>query len=589
MELRLLLLEALNGKEYAGPIHSVVLGIASLAFLAAALLPSLAGTIPFASSSRLGRRHFFYFTIVALIVWARLPGLLAPLLNPDEGIFTAAAVRLLHDPIFWRSVDTGSSGPLNVFPLMLPALAGFTLDFASSRLVGLVMITVSTCLLYAALSRVYSDSIARLAAMPIVTTIALMENPNFVHFSSEHVPVLLLSVMLLMLCGMRVSAGQHRPQAGAVFAIGFCAGLMPYTKMQGVPLAFALCLVLIHMLWLRHRHEHRQLIQQLGWLAAGAAVPSLVVAAYLSAFSIWDLFLHSYLQTNLSFYSGLNAGGTSSKLENFGALIASSRSLSWLAFIALVFSVFGSALYLLQRRKRSLQPVDHEIPPYASYAFVYLAAAALAAARPGNAFLHYLLFLIMPLGFLIGTIHGEIKRSIDIEAEPKSGLVRGSYLFLTLVLLMSAAIPVAARMKSGSHYLQQRSLYLQNYRGPVAEAILKIATPGSSMVVWGFSPNLYVESGLIQSTRYGFNSWQIEPNPLRSEFIEKYVLDLLDARPMVFVDAMSQTMFYTSPFDPAMRHDAIPAIAEVVGRHYEQVNEIQGVRLYRRKDKPQNS
>lgn len=584
MELRLLLLQALNGTEYAGPIHTVVLGIASLGFLAVALLPSLAGTIPIASSSRLGRRHFFYFTIVVLIAWARLPGLLAPLLNPDEGIFTAAAVRLLHDPIFWRSVDTGSSGPLNVFPLMLPALAGFTLDFASSRLVGLVMITVSTCLLYAALSRMYSDSIARLAAMPIVTTIALMENPNFVHFSSEHVPVLLLSVILLLLCGIRVSAGKHRPQAGVVFAIGFCAGLMPYTKMQGVPLAFALCLVLIHMLWLRHRQEHRQLIQQLGWLAAGAAVPSLVVATYLTAFSIWDLFLHSYLQTNLSFYSGLNAGGTSSKLENFSALIASSRSLSWLAFVALIFSIFGSALFLLRRRKRSLQPDIHGKPPYVFYAIVYLAAAGLAAARPGNAFLHYLLFLIMPLGFLIGTIHGEFRRSIDIEGEPKGRLVRGAHLFLTLVLLMSAAIPVAARLKSGSSYLQQRSLYLQNYRGTVGDAIRKVAPVGSSMSVWGFSANLFIESGMIQATRYGCTFWQIENNPLQVDFINEFLKDFLRARPLVFVDAMSPTMFYPTQVDRSRHgHDAFPAVAQLVRQNYELVSESQGVRIYKRR------
>ncbi len=66
----------------------------------------------------------------------RWPCFLAPTLDLDEDQFIAAAMKLLRDPIFWCSTDTGSSGPLNIYLLMLPALFGLKLEYAVSRMIG---------------------------------------------------------------------------------------------------------------------------------------------------------------------------------------------------------------------------------------------------------------------------------------------------------------------------------------------------------------------------------------------------------------------------------------------------------------------
>ena len=69
-------------------------------------------------------------------------------------------------------------------------------------------------------------------------TMALMTYWDFVHYSSEHMPLFLISVTLLMVC---IYVKRARQAGAAVAALaGLLIGSMPYAKMQAVPLALAL-------------------------------------------------------------------------------------------------------------------------------------------------------------------------------------------------------------------------------------------------------------------------------------------------------------------------------------------------------------
>src|SRR3954466_15833933 len=39
-------------------------------------------------------------------------------LNVDESQLIAGAITLRHDPVFWRSVDGGTAGPIDFYPLL---------------------------------------------------------------------------------------------------------------------------------------------------------------------------------------------------------------------------------------------------------------------------------------------------------------------------------------------------------------------------------------------------------------------------------------------------------------------------------------
>src|SRR5882724_7824274 len=56
---------------------------------------------------------FALLLLVCLLAWRWPPLLYNQELNPDEAQLIAGAVTLAHDPVFWRSVDGGTAGPLD--------------------------------------------------------------------------------------------------------------------------------------------------------------------------------------------------------------------------------------------------------------------------------------------------------------------------------------------------------------------------------------------------------------------------------------------------------------------------------------------
>src|SRR6185369_6338655 len=81
-------------------------------------------------------------------VYFRLPFIFLPEQNADESLEIASAATLLHDPVYWRSVDLGTHGPMATYPIMLPHLLGLRLDYGSTRLIGLAMLLCALLLIF---------------------------------------------------------------------------------------------------------------------------------------------------------------------------------------------------------------------------------------------------------------------------------------------------------------------------------------------------------------------------------------------------------------------------------------------------------
>jgi hypothetical protein len=102
--------------------------------------------------SRLVLRGFILVSLAVLVV-LRAPTFFfnAPL-NPDEAEFVANAIKFRGDMNTWLSVDTGSSGPVNSFPLMWPFLFGADTGFAVARITATFLIGATWLLFWAALA-----------------------------------------------------------------------------------------------------------------------------------------------------------------------------------------------------------------------------------------------------------------------------------------------------------------------------------------------------------------------------------------------------------------------------------------------------
>ena len=142
----------------------------------------------------IGSRLLLFISVAACLVVCRFPILLGNEINPDETLFIAAAHKLFKDPIFFRAVDCGTTGPVNIFPLMLPALFGISPDYASTRVIALLLILASIYVIYRALSLLTDEGVARIAILPAAEAFACLKKDDLLYYTSEHVSFLLLSL-----------------------------------------------------------------------------------------------------------------------------------------------------------------------------------------------------------------------------------------------------------------------------------------------------------------------------------------------------------------------------------------------------------
>ena len=259
------------------------------------------------------------------------PGLLAPELNVDESLFLAGAQKLQHDVVYWRAVDVGLSGPLNVYPLMLPALLGFKLEYAaplpgSAAGRRYVPVPLPRC--------ANLGGVARTALVPVVTTYALMTASDYVHYSSEHVPVALISVAICLVCRL-ASSGAGGGNITMLF-IGLLLGAAPYAKLQATPIAAAVGCICLHIIWSR-RSSTRQAVRSALALGSGSASFSVVHLVFVVANALQETFLRSYVLQNLNYSKfSTSVGDKASNFVHVTVREQDSRALFGLAAATLI-------------------------------------------------------------------------------------------------------------------------------------------------------------------------------------------------------------------------------------------------------------
>jgi hypothetical protein len=518
----------------------------------------------------------FLASFVTLIAVSRWPSLLPSMMNVDEGWFIAGAMKLLNNPVFWQSVDGGSSGPLNIYPLILPTFLGIKIEYASSRLIGLTLITASIAFLYYSLLEIYGPKVSRLSLIPLVIHVSLTTYFDYVNYIGEFCPIFLLSLGLFLTC--KYYSCELPIPTKLIFFLGFTLGLTPYAKMQSVPISFAIFGIFLHILYSKKR-SLKHVIDSLLLLSFGSVFPSIFTVASLMLFSAHDAFWKSYIQQNLLFYSTTASLNSFQKLMLFVGMLRDSVSRgadqTMFLYILTIISCLSGIPYLIGKKSGSQHsPVKSKNIIYSDtfvfvyYSVVFLISSCFVIVKPGNPYAHYLLFLIVPSGFLIGVFLGE---SIRFE----KNLVFISF----AILILSSSWQVAECLKSTNEYLDYRKEYLNGYTRPIIESIHRQASVGDQMAVWGWAADLYIESGLIPATRDVVTLWQINKTSLQEYYLKRYLNDLSKSKPRLFVDVVAPGSFgFIDRQNQA--HEAFPEISEFVQKNYRLVEDVNGIRIF---------
>jgi hypothetical protein len=191
-------------------------------------------------------------------------------------------------------------------------------------------------------------------------------------------------------------------------------------------------------------------------------------------------------------------------------------------------------------------------------------------ATPGRLFLHYLLFMIVPLGVSTASailwIHTYFVRARTWKYSAPLGVA--CFLWITCIL------PTAVRNHSGDAW--DTALFLP--AAPLPAAIRQYASPDDQIAVWGWRSELYVITRRVPATRFP-NSGAQEPSPYLAHFRRLYLEDFLRAKPRVFVDGVGSGNF-TFTDRAASGYETFGDLRAVIARDYRQVAEIDSARLF---------
>jgi hypothetical protein len=529
-------------------IYYPLAGLAIAAFAGLAIVPS---------PRALGEAKlelFFIFSMCAALFACRWPSFLWPdPFNVDEGTFIACALKATVDWVPWRGFDASTSGPLNCYVLLLPALFGADIGWFSARVVGLCLIAGALCSLYYTVKWIYGAGVARLSMLPPVFLLSLTKTSDFLHYSSEQFPIFLMTVPLAAAAFLARGAGSRSSRLIACATAGLFLGCPFLAKIQAAPIALAVLISLVAGIITSSRSASSRKVEVLVTGAGLVAVPSFVLIILGVTGGLTNAVISYYKMTLV--YKGKGPPVTPS------FFFLGVQEYNFFALASLAVILCGAvALYSRVRLSRSER--------WALLSSILLLVTALFAIYYAHhASPHYLLFSIIPLSFCVANVLGLMHRA---------GLGKGHVVLARsgFAALFLAPIGFAA-LTSENDFSPQAIV-------PLPEEVLAITRyvkPGDRLVVWAWRPEYYVKTKTIMAVRDSGILPLMQRSRYREYLRERFMSDLRAQPPPVIVDAVAPRAFL---FDDRATQgiENFPQLHAFVQENYTQREEVAGVRIF---------
>lgn len=499
---------------------------------------------------------FFLSVIFLSIIALRAPQIIYQHeINPDESQMLAQGMRYLSHPVPWRDVDGTTSGPLDSWFLSLPILLGFPADWTTARAMLLGGQLVTLIFIYLALRCFVSRGEAQLALVPTVLFYAFVMDMDAVHYSSETVPVVLLSMAAWLLCRGWMAG---RFSNASIFATAFLAGCLPFAKLQATPLAMYLGVAETGLIIFLYR---KTCAPKLGLMCLGGILFPAVLLGIVAACGAASDFWTSYILGP----AGYTQETFAARARAMWFLFSVSSSFRGFFVSAAICGILVLAARCYVGRVRS--NVKLLVPLAGVVGLGLLTVWCMMEA--GKPYLHYLLLLIPAQGIFFGVALAFGKSLLLAPEEDDPYLFpRPVHWFLGLfALAVCVQMTKAPAYYSALHtFLAHQKPYRKSF---VARRILSASQPGDTLSVWGWAPTYYVETGLIPATRDAIGHFMIENGRYQNYYRQRYLGDLKRHPPAFFIDAMAGGIFVWNWSDfEFRRHESFPELAKFVDQNY---------------------
>ncbi len=506
--------------------------------------------------------------LVVIFAWRWPPLFGSQEFNPDESQLIAGALTLKQDPVFWRSVDGTTSGPLNFYALLPVHALGVPLDYFTARLSGLLMVWGAFWALYALLRHEFSAGATLIGLAPGWTMIAVVTDRDFIHYSSEHFSVLLVAVSAWLLWRAHCLRLPGQPFARLPWlSAGLLMGMLPWAKLQSSPLAATLAAWGTYLALTASDLPWWVRVREVAVLAAAALATSVFFFASILGYGLWEHFYTCYIENNLIYAStDFTIQDSVRKLEMLSSITHSVHALAVAPLMALGIGVIS--WFLRPRWPNTLL--------WPGLAFVAVALATAIAPRQG--FQHYLLYVIPVLAWLGAVAYAEVMRVLDHPSK------RVAWSIAFVLLGTGSLIANRTRLTDFPPLGMLQQSWEEPF-SPQGKLIRAHKRPGDAIAVWGWDCQVYVEARLPHATREAHSTRQLWDSPQRETYYRpRYMADLKANRPAFFVDATGGDAFFF--YDrPRWQHETFPELRAYIAEHYVLMEDFVRSRVYLRKDR----
>jgi hypothetical protein len=560
------------------------------------------------SSFRLPSPAVTVALLIACVFLLRLPSALVPReLNVDESHLFSQAMKFAVDPRPWISVDPHTVGPLDSYLISVFLLMGFNPGFVLSHMLASVLVCLQVLAAYLTLRQLGSEKTAALGAFLMALFYGLATQADYLHYAGELLPTLLLMVgFYIFLIWLHEPAGRRAgAQLCLLFSGGLVLGAAPWCKLQAVPITGALGLVVLAAIF-RDRGPSFSFscrVKELITFCAGAVLTTCVMLAILAKTGAIRDFWCSYILNNLAYAGALSLTGSLAHLLGF-FMASPIHQLFLVALLGVLIHASRSADSSLLFQKRKWE--------YGGL-LVYAGAALFAVCRPPLFFIHYTIFLAPPMTYLAAALASPEVADLTKGRQSPRRLISGLVivlLFATIGLYVAYGVRYAHMIKAirGLSHSQAnwnprmpkivsqpphetakvkvidvltgligpRHWTVEDSNERIAEVVSEIQKthPVRSLAIWGWTPGVYVLTGIPPATRDSSGYFVIGPGPMQEYFRAHFRGDLRQKPPDLFIDAVAHDTFMQAEWTENDGYESDLELKKFVDDNYRLVDEL---------------
>lgn len=474
-------------------------------------------------------------------------------LDVDESQMLSQGMKFIVDPVPWRSVDGTSGGPLNSYLISMLLLLGFSPSYALAHLLATFLICLQIFIACRTLLQFDPGKTAILGILPLVYFYGFTDNYNYLHYSSELLPVVLIAAgfHLFVLWLRDRPERSQRHSLWLLFSIGLALGAVPWCKLQGTPIASALAVcVLLAAATRRSAFYPSPPILQPLIFCLGALLPAAVILGMVARAGVIRDFWYSYILGNLVYAGHFDPYRAFEHLK----LVLAQREIQPLNILfVLAILLFGICAF--RKKEGAFQWKGFWVR---GTLVLWLGAAAFSVVRPFFLWDHYTIFLLLPITYLSSTI--------IVEAWKGERHRRRLDYFLFALYLSFVLLFVAAAQQTMIPAVQ---VGWKDPNQEIAAVVQRLKSTHQirSMAIWGWTPGVYVSARIPPATRDAIGHFIVTPGPMQGYFRHRFVCDLSKAKPDLFIDSVAAGVF-TWTWTRSDGYERDDELREFIDRNY---------------------